>query len=198
LARVSSRRLASIRRRSWLISSGDSGDALRHRFEFERKLAALAAEGFHLKVRVGEFSFQTRASRSHRPGALRLARVGCEARNRRHRVKDGDARFFLLVFEFGQCGGRSGSFLLRQREFMLSRSQIGSGGLQHLPVGIALGLERGQPLTGLRQFGLCRSGANHQLGAAFVIVAARACARSISMASWLRRSRFSRSSVSMA
>src|SRR4029077_19812579 len=38
---------------------GDSGNALRNRFEFEGELSALATEGLYLKVRVRDFSFET-------------------------------------------------------------------------------------------------------------------------------------------
>ncbi len=55
---------------------------------------------------------------------------------------------------------------------MLSRSQISGRGFEHLPVGIALGLKRGQPLTSLRQFRFGRCGTNYQLRAAFVVMAA--------------------------
>src|ERR1022692_1558258 len=37
----------------------NSGYALRHRFELERQLPALTAEGSHLEVGVGNFSFET-------------------------------------------------------------------------------------------------------------------------------------------
>src|SRR4029077_19374321 len=41
-----------------------------------------------------------------------------------------------------------------------------------LPVGIAFGLQRGQAMTSLGQFRFSRSGADHELGAALIVMVA--------------------------
>ena len=199
LARVSSRRLRFDQAAKLADFFGDSGDALGHGFEFEGELAALSAEGFDLEIGVGDFGFQAAGFAVGAGEALfGLRELVAQPRGGRHRVENGDARFFLLTFEFCQRGGGSGGFLLGQREFVLRRGQIGGGGFQHLPVGIALGFKRGQAMTSLRQFGFRRGRANQQFGAAFFVVAAAGVGAIDFQAIWLIRSRFSRSSVSMA
>ena len=76
------------------------------------------------------------------------------------------------MFEFSQRGCRGCGFLLGQRQLVLGCGQIGRGGFQHLPVGIALGLKRGQAMTSLGQFRFGRGRANHQLGTPFVVMTA--------------------------
>src|SRR5271169_1379670 len=152
---------------------GDSGHALRDRFELKSELAALAAEGFYLKVGAGDFSLQTAGFPIRARQALfGLRQLIAKTRGRRHRVKDGHARLFLPVFEFSQGGGRGGGFLLGQRKLELGSGQIGSSGFQCLAIGIALGLQRGQTVTRLGQFCVSGGRANHKFCAAFFIVAA--------------------------
>src|ERR1700683_1865820 len=152
---------------------GNSGDALRHGFKLESKLAALSTEGFYLKVRIDDFRVQTLSSAIGAGAALcRLGELVAQARDRRHCVKYSDARFFLLVFQFGQCSGCRCRFLLRQVKFMLGQSKIGCCGFQNLAVGIALRLKRCEPMTSLSEFRFSQSGAGCQLGAAFVVMPA--------------------------
>src|SRR5580700_3358704 len=78
---------------------GDAGDALRHRFEFKGKLSTLAAEGFHLEIRVGDFTLKTAglAIRA-REAFFSLRELVAQPRRRRHGLKDGAARLLLLAF----------------------------------------------------------------------------------------------------
>src|SRR5208337_5219113 len=98
----------------------NSSDALRYGFELESQLSALSAKGFYLQIRIGEFSLQTPcfAVRT-RQSLLRLRQLVAKARDRRHGVKNCDARFFLLLFEFGQRGCSGSGFLLRKGKFVL-------------------------------------------------------------------------------
>src|SRR5580700_9795645 len=106
----------------------NSGDALRDGFEFEGELSALAAKGFDLKVGTCDFGLQTPGFAIGAGQALfSLCQLVAQPRGRRHGVKNGYARFFLLMFKFGERRRGGCGFLLRQRELVLSCSQIGCG-----------------------------------------------------------------------
>src|SRR5712671_3045032 len=92
---------------------GDATNPLADGFEFESKLSALPAEGFHLRGSVADFALQapSLAVRS-RKAFFGLRQLITQPRSRRHDVENGDARIFLLAFNFSQAFGGRGSFLL--------------------------------------------------------------------------------------
>ncbi len=136
-------------------------------------MAALSAEGFDLNVGVGDFGFEA-AGFAVGSGQtfFGLRELIAQARRGRDRVENRDARFFLLALDFGETRGGGSGVLLAESEIALRGGQVGGGGFENLAVGFALGFERGQAMTGLRQFGFGRCGAHQQLGATLFVVAA--------------------------
>jgi len=128
----------------------DSADALGDGFEFEGELAALSAEGFDLRVRVGDLGFEAAGFAIGSGEAFfGLRELVAQARGGRNGVENGDARFFLLALDLGEAGGSGSGVLLAEGEIVFRAGEVGGGGFQNLAVGFAFGFERGQAMARL-------------------------------------------------
>ena len=134
------------------------------------------------------------SSRSNaRQPLLRLRELIAKIGSCAHGLENRCATRFLLLFERRQVGRRRRRFLLAEREFLLSRGEIGGCGIEHLLVAVPFFFKRAS------RFCACASSASAEAVRTISsaqrssLVRMRALPRSPSMAIWLRRSRFCRS-----
>ena len=119
----------------------NAGKTLRHRLKLQRQLPALAAESLDLRIRAGDFRFQAAGLSTHsRQALLHLGELITKIGRGGHHFHDPDPRVFLLALQFREIGRRRRRFLLGQRMFLLGSSEVSGSRLQHLPVGLKLGL----------------------------------------------------------
>ena len=80
---------------------------------FRNQLSALPAKSLRLNVRAGDLGLKTPGfAIGAREPFFSLCKLVAQTRHRRHCVEDGDARLFLLMFEFRQRRGCGGGFLV--------------------------------------------------------------------------------------
>ena len=131
---------------------GQRRDPLRDRFKFERQLAALAAESFHLCVGGCHFRLQPlRFAIDCSQALFRLRELVAQIGSAATASRIARARLFLLLLQFGQCSGRRSRLLLAGFEFLLRRGQIAGRRLQNLAVGIQFLFQRRPAAARLRQ-----------------------------------------------